>query len=600
MEISGSQLFSSDAFIVAPCGRTPVDMGRIYVGGPGIDGAVNAVLESDGVTTRAISGTVTDATGAAQSGVQVHASDSARVYLTRAVTGEDGTYVLHVAADAAVQLSAHRRGDGIVGPLEVPASTSEQDIELAPVGVLRVRVTEDGEASPARIQILPSAALPPLPDAWGEAHPAAGRLHVVFSVDGDEALRVPPGEHQVIVSRGYEYELVTRDATVAAGETLDVDIVLERVVDTVDVMCGDFHLHTHRSPDSGDTGELKIAAALADGIEVPVRTDHDWVNDFEPVIAALGAEAHAFGLSGLELTTFSWGHFGMFPLAARPELPNAGAFPWVDRLPRDVFDEARGLGHEWGQPAVIVNHPRASGGSGSLSGFGFYYFDAVGYDPATGMVDRPELWDEDFRLLEVFNDGDFASKIDGPVRDWFSLLNGGRAVFAVGSSDSHTALRDPVGYPRTCVTVGVDTPAELRALGPMVVRDELLRGRSSVSGGIFVSVATPGGQTSGDTVEGANAREQVVVRVQAPSWVTVDQLLVWVNGELVETITLDESTEDPTNPVVRFDDVVEFDVPMEANPSWVVVVASGPDDLAPVHPGRRPFAASNPIFFARE
>jgi hypothetical protein len=36
----------------------------------------------------------------------------------------------------------------------------------------------------------------------------------------------------------------------------------------------------------------------------------------------------------------------------------------------------------------------------------------------------------------------------------------------------------------------------------------------------------------------------VVVRVQAPSWVTVDQLLVWVNGELVETITLDESTEE--------------------------------------------------------
>jgi hypothetical protein len=30
---------------------------------------------------------------------------------------------------------------------------------------------------------------------------------------------------------------------------------------------------------------------------------------------------------------------------------------------------------------------------------------------------------------------------------------------------------------------------------------------------------------------------------------------------------------------------------------WVVFHAKGSGDLAPIHPGRHPFAASNPIFF---
>ena len=68
-------------------------------------------------------------------------------------------------------------------------------------------------------------------------------------------------------------------------------------------------------------------------------------------------------------------------------------------------------------------------------------------------------------LVEVFNESDFDANMDGTVRDWFSLLAHGGRVFAVGSSDSHQVADKPVGYPRTCVDVGVDTATELRALG---------------------------------------------------------------------------------------------------------------------------------------
>jgi hypothetical protein len=66
---------------------------------------------------------------------------------------------------------------------------------------------------------------------------------------------------------------------------------------------------------------------------------------------------------------------------------------------------------------------------------------------------------------------------------------------------------------------------------------------------------------------------------------------------LTETITLDESTRDPLEPTTRFSQ--DLEVAIAPAGSWVVFVADGEDDLAPVHPGRRPFGVTNPIFFNR-
>ena len=57
----------------------------------------------------------------------------------------------------------------------------------------------------------------------------------------------------------------------------------------------------------------------------------------------------------------------------------------------------------------------------------------------------------------------FDANADATVRDWFSLLAHGHTVFAVGSSDSHQVADLPIGYPRTCIEVGVDTAPEPNA-----------------------------------------------------------------------------------------------------------------------------------------
>ena len=147
----------------------------------------------------------------------------------------------------------------------------------------------------------------------------------------------------MIVSRGYEYELHTEPVTVAAGETAHVSAALEHVVDTTGVMCADYHIHTHRSPDSAGHAHLKVLGMIADGLEIPIRSDHEWINDFQPVIEEMGLSRFAFGISGDELTTFAYGHFGVFPLVGGPHAAQRERVPvGAAGLPPAVFDERAG------------------------------------------------------------------------------------------------------------------------------------------------------------------------------------------------------------------------------------------------------------------
>jgi hypothetical protein len=190
-------------------------------------------------------------------------------------------------------------------------------------------------------------------------------------------------------------------------------------------------------------------------------------------------------------------------------------------LPPDAFAEIRARADN---PLLIINHPRSSGP-------GFGYFNVADYDRVTGMVGRADHWDEEFSVVEVFNASSFESNRDETVADWFSFLDRGRRVFAVGSSDSHRIYGAPVGYPRTCLDLGTD---DVTAITPEMVREATEAGRSYVTGGIYLEVsANAAAAGPGDTVTGAGAMASVHVRVQAADWIDVDQLELIVDGESI-------------------------------------------------------------------
>jgi hypothetical protein len=577
-------------FTIAACAETVHHHAHLVIGGPGLDGLLEAVARDGGTTLRAISGTVTRG-GVPAAGVRVHATKPDGTYLTRATTDAAGHYTLHAPAGQAVHLTTFKRGDVNV-EADVTGDATAQDLALAATGAIHVTASETGGGTlPVRVQILPAAgqSIATVPDLYGEPAVTGGRVHVAYAITGDATLPVPPGKWRVIVSHGYEYDLLDQDVTVAAGATAQVAATLTHVVDTTGTQCGDFHIHTARSNDSGDDAIEKISSAVADGLEIPVRTDHEYVGSFQPEIDQLGLSRWAYGIGSIELTSFQlWGHVGVFPLVPDATKPNAGAPRWQEwptattpdvqlstPSPKAVFAKVRARSEA---PAIIINHPRGDTN----------YFNWVGLDPATGEVATPDDWDTDFKLVEVFNDSDWIANRDRTVKDWLSLLAHGRKVFAVGSSDSHGIAHSPVGYPRTCIAVGTDDPKQLTPNG---VRDQLSAGHATVSGGIYVS-AKVGSAGPGDTASGVGTTAQVDVTVQAAPWIDAKSLDVVVDGAVVSTIPI--AAGDAKSAVVRFQK--QIPVSVKSGGSFVVIAAYGDQPLEPVHPGRIPFGVTNPIF----
>jgi len=583
--MSGFALFYGGGFIADACSESMVDRAEIIAGGPDYDGLREAVRRVSGEAPwREVTGILTDDGGGKAAEAYVHVLDAKGEYLSRARTAADGTFKVHVPPGVPVTLVPQPKRlppepGFAIGPDETTA-----EIALDPHGTLSVVAQDEatGVALPVRVQVIPEAPFEGTPEAFGVPDQVNGRLYQEFAMAGTAKLAVPPGNHRVIVSRGYEWELSDQVVSVAAGQTLEVPVKLLRSVDSTNYMCADFHIHSALSADSNDPVEFKVRGAIADGLDIPVSSEHEWVADFQPVIQKLGLTKWAFGMASEELTTFTWGHFGVVPMTPDAKKPNMGAVDWIGRDPAAVFGLVRALPDN---PVLIVNHPRGGGFQA--------YFDAAEYNRAAGKG-RDGFWSDDFDAIEVFNDSDFEKNRDEAVADWVSMLNAGMKMWAVGSSDSHHLRGSPVGYPRTCLYTGHDDPEKL---DKTVVRDAVATGATTISGGLFMTVAGPNGEMPGETVKAAaDGTVTFTITVQAPSFMGADALETIVNGQSLGMEPLMPLGGGPGKKFVN-----QVKVPLDgASPrNWVVFHARGESDLAPLHPGRKPFAVSNPFFLEK-
>lgn len=586
ISVSGFDGFEAPQFAITGCSRFRRHLARIVVGGSGVDGLQSALARTNMQTQRTITGRVTDGAGAAAAGARVHATsmDGMR-YFTRVPVDAMGNFAIHVPGDQAVQLTAYREGDGPSAAMAVPMATATANLQLPATGTIDIQVNDERMmAVPSRIIVEPvGGSAPSVPSSFGESSPGNNRNYVLFPTDGHANVRVRAGRYRVIAGRGFEYELASSEIDVTAGGTQMVRPVVRRVVDTTGAMSGDFHIHTNRSPDAPDPARFKLASMVADGLEIAVRTDHEYVADFEPVIADMGISQWVFGVPALELTTFTWGHFNVLPLQPNAAVPNGGNFQWANRLPPAVFEEVRRRPE---QPTIIINHPSSFAANGA-------YFAAAGLNATTGMPARPEYWDSQFTAVEVFNDSSFEQNRMASVRDWFALLRSGRRVWAVGSSDSHSVL--PVsltGYPRTYLNVGSDNP---RTLTNNQVRDTVAQGRSVISGGAYITAEVQGTMVGpGGEATNVGAMASINVRVQAPAWVRLTELEVIVGGTSMPTRIPIGAAMGMNADRLR----QNIQIPVPAAGTWVVFVAHG-QELTPLYPSRDAFGVTNPIYLRR-
>lgn len=581
VSISGFQYFTGGGGKVVPANKEAFfDYVELIAGGPHLDGLREAIRRVDGEPPwQEIKGTVTEEGGGPVEGAYVHLVGDDGTYLSRTLSDAQGNYTIHAPPGVGAKLIPSKAGYPIQAGV---ASSGSGALTFAQTATLVIKATEEksGTPLPVRVQVIPETDPGEPSAAWGDERPANGRSHVFFAINGEATLPVPPGKHRVVVSRGYEWELLDQSITAEAGKQINVDAKLNHSVDSTGVMCADFHIHSFQSADSSDPVEYKVKGALADGLDIPVSSEHEWVVDFQPVIQKLGMTKWAFGVPSEELTTFTWGHFGVIPLRPREDRVNNGAIDWIGKEPPAFFQEV----HEQDdKPLLIINHP--SGG-----GFGAYFSSAsFKRDTAKGSA---KLWSDNFEAVEVYNDSDHDANLSDSVGDWFALLNSGKKAWAVGSSDSHKLRTSPVGYPRSCISFGHDDPEKL---SPELVRDGVASGNLVVSGGLMMSVQGPNKEAPGQTLKVGDAEVTLIVDLQHASWVKAKELEVIVNGQVISTEALNP-LDGAAGPAKHYRNEIKVKRDASKTVNWVVIHARGEGDLAPLHPGRKPFAVSNPIF----
>ncbi len=606
-----------------------------------VDFALNAI----GLELGSITGTVRDAEGAPIPRARVSAVEALEEgerTLNQAMSDAEGNFSMRVPAGT-YELRAELTGrlaEERPSLAVTPDAPARADLVLRERGALRVRITKPGgEATPAKVTVLCVGGCPQRHTSRerdvtfdGPVSNSAATAYV--GVEGEVEIPLAPGDYKVVVSRGMEWSVWPRDlqaggepVEVVAGEVAELEAEIAHVVDTSGAMTGDFHVHGIYSPDSPVPQEERVRIFMAEGVDVLVSTDHDFITDYAPHIEALGGTAELTSIVGEELTTFDYGHYNGFPLPRDPSKRNGGAWDWAGaegpgKTPGQIF--------EWfhsnpGTQVVQVNHP--NGG----------YWRAVAADVLRGIttadasrfrLDVPEpdpetgdthLWDEGFTAFELSN-GHSRGRFWSIARWWLTMVGRGFTPTGTAVSDTHKAIRSLGGSPRTIVFVDrdKDTP---QTFDQEHFATNVNAGKAiGTSGPFFRVVATNGGGDMaglGDTLD-ASGPVTISVTVDVPEWMHVDTLSVYANPEDALVTEIGEPANDPLTPTqvhpIEFapEDtlevapghahkvkVVSFELDVEADTFVIFIVSGdeGPSMFPVVHSGgTRPFAWSNPMY----
>jgi hypothetical protein len=478
--------------------------------------ATDTIFAMKGEKTGTLAGTAVDPGGSPVVDATIVVVDADGKYVTQCLTRSDGSFHAEVPpGDVTLQVSAYGRASMTSSPYTVTVGrTTNAALTLAPQGRLAFQsVDAAGKACPVRATL----------------SRVGGGTTYVPSYRGGETVAVVPGDYMVTLSRGPEYSIAQYNVTVPSDGTLvkvpaASPAVLNRVIDTTGWISGDFHLHQVNSTDSWTLLETRVTSLLAEGVEVGVPTDHDHVTDLGPTLSAMGLTGQLVTGVGDEVSIVDYGHFNYFPIAV--DFDDTAAMRQVDgtqywfseeNAPLSASELFMKMRENPVDTVIQINHPR----SDSMG-----YFSMIGYDADTGRGIREPLA-TDFDAIEVKTDvfGD-----DSLLPDYFSLINQGLRVTAMGNSDAHRGLAEN-GYPRTYMRVANDTP---QATTIQDVVSAIKGGHASVSSGVFVDLKAKAGTSSagpGDTLTAAGNAVTLSAVLQCPAWTTMSHFMVYANGQ---------------------------------------------------------------------
>jgi hypothetical protein len=430
--------------------------------------------------------------------------------------------------------------------------------------------------------------------------------NLVYSADGRFRVEVAPGDYEIVVSRGPEYDAVSTAITVAASVETPLAARLVRVVDTSGWISSDFHSHSTPSGDNTSSQLGRVQNLLSEQIEFGPCTEHNRISSYAPHLERLRAGHLMATCSGMELTgsLLPVNHQNAFPLVERPGEQDGGG-PTVNNDDPVAQVERLALWDDAADKVVQMNHPNLVQVLGDRETDG--KADA-GFERMLGFVDVIEV----HPLEEIFTPPapDFdPRRREHTVFRWLQMLNLGYRLPGVVNTDAHYNFHGS-GFLRNYLASPTDDPAKIQVAD--VIRSAEAGRVVMTSGPFLEAVASAGGEAGatagdaakpagpGETLRAADGRVTLRIRVQCPNWFDVDRVQVFVSGRPDPKLNFTRRDHAGmfTRDVVRFEE--EIAVTLDRDAQLVVATIGEGSNLGlvmgPDHAQRRPIAVTNPIF----
>ncbi len=486
-------------------------------------------------------------------------------------------------------------------PLTVDGTAGTHRLRLPDPAALQATITDEaGQPIPCKLTIYGIEGTPD-PD-FGPDSTSGSVVNCVYCVRGTALQPLAPGQYEVVVSHGPEYDALFRKLTVAAGQTTSLTGQLVRSVDTTGWVSAELHSHSSPSGDNTSDQRGRVENLVCEHLEFAPCTEHNRIDSYQPHLRALGVEALMATCTGIEVTgaPLPVNHQNAFPLHHHPHTQDGGG-PHTHSNPV-VQIERLAMWDDGADKVVQGNHPHIH------QIYGDRDTDGVadgGFREMLGFMDVIEV----HPLQPIFT---VPSK-PAPPREsgnrifrWMKLLNDGHRIPGVVNTDAHYNHHGS-GWSRNWFESSTDDPAKID-IAEMIHAAE--HGHIVMSTGPFMEVslrAAEGAQQA--AIPGDDLRLQadacrLHVRVQCPNWLDINRVQVFANGRMLA----EHDYRRRTHAEMFSDDVVKFDQTLDlvlAADTHVIVAAIGEGLTLGRVMGTQfgklpPVVVSNPIFVDRD
>ncbi|MCA9151390.1 MAG: carboxypeptidase regulatory-like domain-containing protein, partial [Planctomycetales bacterium] len=403
------------------------------------------------------------------------------------------------------------------------------NVELEQPGYVEARITDDqGRRIPCKVEFrgTDGTASPDFgPDTYVDA---IGNL--VYTPNGMFRQEIGPGEYEVIISHGPEFDAVFTSLTVQRGADSQLTAQLRRSVTTPGWISSDFHSHSTPSGDNTSSQAGRVLNLLAEHIEFAPCTEHNRISTYEPHLAHYQATALMATCSGMELTgqPLPVNHQNSFPLHHHPRTQDGGG-PESDENPI-VQIERLALWDQRSQKVVQGNHPNLMQILGDRDTDGNA---DEGFERMLSAMDVVEVHPPQ-AIFDLPTQPPAPRDRPNTMFNWLQLLNQGYRIPGVVNTDAHYNFHGS-GWLRNYLSSPTDDPAQVRT-ADMVHAAEA--GHVIMSNGPYLELSAEAvvdqeirRAIAGDDLVADDGAVTLKIRIQCPNWCDINRVQLFINGK---------------------------------------------------------------------